>query len=76
MASSPVTLWAWSDGERIGKPWIEWQPLQSTNEQNFDRMLRSIGFHENSTILTRQDFEIIEALDKALQLAPKRRSRP
>lgn len=57
---------------------IEWQPHQGTNliEQSFDRMLRSTGFPENSTILTGQDYEIIEALDRALQLAPKRRSRP
>jgi hypothetical protein len=53
---------------------IEWRPSQSTDltEQRFDRMLRSVGFPETSTILTGQDFEIIEALDKALQLAPKR----
>lgn len=56
---------------------IEWQPYRSTNltEQNFDRMLRSIGFPKNSTVLTGQDFEIIEALDKALAKAPKPRLR-
>jgi hypothetical protein len=56
---------------------IEWQPHQSTDqiEQNFDRMLRSIGFPENSTILTGEDYEIIEALDKALAKAPPSRSR-
>lgn len=56
---------------------IEWQPHQSTDltEQSFDRMLRSIGFPEKSTILTGQDYEIIEALDKALAKAPPSRSR-
>lgn len=54
---------------------IEWLPHQDTDEQSFDRLLRSIGFPENSTILTGQDFEIIEALDKALAKAPKSRSR-
>lgn len=55
--------------------WMPTHPHPDLNEERFDRMLRTAGFPENSTVLTGLHYEIIEALDRALQRAPKQTGR-